>query len=88
MVLLKPLKETISLISRQRIYIVPIVTIGTICHDSNTIRSHLVRNGFMENYMIWDHHGERRTEASNHEVIAPEVREDDDVHLVMMHDDT
>jgi hypothetical protein len=37
---------------------------------------------------FWDHHGERRIEASNQEVIAPEVREDDDVHLVMMHDGT
>ena len=33
--------------------------------DPNTIRSHLVRRGFMENYEIWDHHGERRTEADN-----------------------
>ena len=38
--------------------------------------------------MIWDHHCERRTWASNQEVIAPKVREDDDVHLVMMHDGT
>jgi hypothetical protein len=42
----------------------------------------------MENCTIWGHHGERRTEASNQEVIAPEVREDDDAHLVMMHDGT
>ena len=58
-----------------------------VCQDPNTIRSHLVRRGFMENYEIWDHHGERRTEVDN---IAgtnpPEVREDDDAHRVMMHD--
>ena len=36
-----------------------------VCRDPNTIRSHLVRRGFMENYEIWDHHGERRTEADN-----------------------
>jgi len=34
-----------------------------VCRDPNTIRSHLVRRGFMENYEIWDHHGERRTEG-------------------------
>jgi len=43
----------------------------------------------MENYKIWDHHGERRTEAGNREATdALEVREDDNAHLVMMHDDT
>jgi hypothetical protein len=43
----------------------------------------------MENYEIWDHHGERRTEAGNMKGInASEVREDDDAHLVMMHDGT
>jgi hypothetical protein len=43
----------------------------------------------MENYEIWDHHGERRTEADNMEgTNASEVREDDDAHLVMMHDAT
>ena len=41
----------------------------------------------MENYEIWDHHGERRTKASNREATnAPEVREDDDAHFVMVHD--
>jgi len=29
-----------------------------VCRDPNTIRSHLVRRGFKENYEIWDHHGE------------------------------
>ena len=44
---------------------------------SNTIRSHLVRRGFTENYEIWDHHGERLTEAGNMEgTNASEVRED------------
>ena len=58
-----------------------------VCQDPNTIRSHLVRKGFMENYEIWDHHGERRIEAGNMEgTNASEVREDDDAHLVMMHD--
>ena len=56
----------------------------------------------MENYEIWDHHGERRIEAGNMEgcgggedddygerwTNASEVREDDDAHLVMMHDGT
>jgi len=43
----------------------------------------------MENYEIWDHHGERRTEAGNNEATdALEVREDGNAHLVMMHDDT
>ena len=33
----------------------------------------------MENYEIWDHYGERRTEASNMEgTDAPKAREDDD----------
>jgi hypothetical protein len=60
-----------------------------VCWDPNTIRSHLVRRGFMENYEIWDHHSERRTEAGNKESTdAPEVREDDDAHLSMMHDGT
>jgi len=41
----------------------------------------------MENYEIWDHHGEGRKEAGNMEgTNASEVREDDDAHLVMMHD--
>jgi len=41
----------------------------------------------MENYEIWDHHGERHTEAGNMEgTNPPEVREDDDAHRVMMHD--
>jgi hypothetical protein len=41
----------------------------------------------MEKYEIWDHHGERRTEAGNMEgTNAPEVREDDNAHRVMMHD--
>ena len=41
----------------------------------------------MENYEIWDHHGERRTEAGNMEgTNPPEVRKDDDAHRVMMHD--
>ena len=31
-----------------------------VCRDPNTIRLHLVRRGFMENYEIWDHHGECR----------------------------
>ena len=58
-----------------------------VCQDPNTIRSHLVRRGFMENYEIWDHHGERCTEVGNMEgTNALEVREDDDAHLVMMHD--
>ena len=48
-----------------------------VCRDPNMIRSHLVRRGFMENYEIWDHHGERRTEAGNMEgTNASEVRED------------
>ena len=35
----------------------------------------------MENYEIWDHHGERRTEADNMEgTNPPEVWEDDDAH--------
>ena len=60
-----------------------------VCRDPNTIRLHLVRRGFMENYEIWDHHGERRTEAGNNEATdALEVREDGNAHLVMMHDDT
>ena len=43
----------------------------------------------MENYEIWDHHSERRTEAGNMEgTNASEVREDDDAHLVKMHDGT
>ena len=36
-----------------------------VCQDPNTIRSHLVRRGFMENYEVWDHHGERSREAGN-----------------------
>ena len=60
-----------------------------VCRDPNTIRSYLVRRGFMENYEIWDHHGERRTGAGKKEATdALEVREDDNAHLVMMHDDT
>jgi hypothetical protein len=60
-----------------------------VCRDPNMIRSHLVRRGFMKNYEIWDHHGERHTEAGNMEgTNASEVREDDDAHLVMMHDGT
>jgi hypothetical protein len=36
----------------------------------------------MENYEIWDHHGERRKEADNKGATdAPEVREDDDAML-------
>ena len=43
----------------------------------------------MENYEIWDHHGERRTEAGNMEgTDVLEVREDDNAHLVMMNDGT
>jgi len=38
-----------------------------VCLDPNTIRPHLVRRDFIENYEIWDHHGERRTEAGNME---------------------
>jgi hypothetical protein len=34
-----------------------------VCRDPNMIRSHLVRRDFMENYKIWNHHGERCTEA-------------------------
>ena len=43
----------------------------------------------MENYEIWDHHDERHTKAGNKEATdALEVREYDNAHLVMMHDDT
>jgi hypothetical protein len=56
-----------------------------VCRDPNTIRSHLVRRGFIENYEIWVHPGERCTEAGNMEgTNAPEVREDDDAHRVRM----
>jgi hypothetical protein len=58
-----------------------------VCRDLNTIRSHLVCRRFIENYEIWDHHGERRTKAGNMEgTNPPEVRKDDDAHRVMMHD--
>ena len=61
--------------------------------DSNTIRSHLVRSGFVENYTTWDQHGERCTKASNQEGIT-QVREPNKTHEdfynnanpVMMHD--
>jgi hypothetical protein len=60
-----------------------------VCRDLNTITSHLVRSGFIENYEIWDYHGERRTKAGNMEgTNASEVREDDTAHLIMMHDGT
>ena len=60
-----------------------------VCQDLNTIRSHLVRRGFMENYKIWDHQGERRTEAVNMEgTNPPELREDDGARLNMMHEGT
>ena len=58
-----------------------------VCRDPNTIRSHLVRRDFLENYEIWDHHGERRSEADNMEgTNPPEVRKDDEAHHDMMHD--
>jgi hypothetical protein len=38
-----------------------------VCQDPNTITSHLVRRGFMENYGIWDHHVGRRIDAGNKE---------------------
>jgi hypothetical protein len=39
----------------------------------------------MENYEIWDHHGERCIEAGNMKgTNPPEVREDDDAHQCMM----
>ena len=31
----------------------------------------LGKKGFMENYEIWDHHGERRTEVDNMEGTNP-----------------
>jgi hypothetical protein len=54
----------------------------------------LVGKGFVENYTISDHHGERCTKASNQEGITQEVREPHKTHedfynnanLVMMHD--
>jgi hypothetical protein len=62
----------------------------------------LVRRGFIENYEIWDHQGERRAEVGNMEgcgggeddnhgkrrTNASEVWKDNDAHLVMMHDGT
>jgi len=39
----------------------------------------------MENYEIWDHHGERSTEARA--IHAPEVRGIDNAHVFTMHDD-
>ena len=64
-----------------------------VCRDPNTIRSHLVRSGFVENYTTWDQHGERCTKASNQEGIT-QVREPNKTHEdfynnanpVMMHD--
>ena len=42
----------------------------------------LSRRGFIENYTIWDHHGERCIEASNWEATnAPKLRENDDAIL-------
>ena len=50
-----------------------------VCQDPNKIRSHLIRRGFTENFEIWDHHGERSTEArATH---APEVRGVDNAHV-------
>jgi hypothetical protein len=58
-----------------------------VCRDRNTIISHLVRRGFMANYKIWYHYGERCTEVGNMEgTNPPEVRKDDDAYRVMMHD--
>jgi hypothetical protein len=38
--------------------------------------------GFMKNYEILDHYGERRIEAGKMEgTDAPDVTEDDDTHL-------
>jgi hypothetical protein len=42
-----------------------------VCHDPNKIRSHLIRRGFMDNYVVWDHHGERSIEARA--IHAPKV---------------
>jgi hypothetical protein len=41
-----------------------------VCRDPNTIRSHLVRRDFMENYEILDHHGCNRTD----QIIRAQVR--------------
>ena len=49
-----------------------------VCQDPNKIRSHLIRRGFMENYEIWDHHGERSTEARAFTMHDDVIREDFD----------
>ena len=59
-----------------------------VCHDPNTIKSDLVRRGFIENYTIWDHHSERRTEASNQKGDCTKSNGDDDTHLFMTHNGT
>jgi len=69
-----------ALIKQTKVICCPCCDCGNriVCQDPNKIRSYLIRRGFMENYEIWDHHGERSTKARASTMHDDVIREDFD----------